>query len=77
VRKQDRIYQGINFGLFFGFAVSFFCCKGIYFTRFRKIIRTLFLYNGIIAQLFGTNEKSVYRYKTNKMRDICKSISQR
>ena len=44
--------------------------------KFRKIIRKLFIYDGINAQLFGTNEKSIYRYKTNKMCDICKFDTQ-
>ena len=44
--------------------------------KFRKIIRKLFIYDGINAQLFGTNEKSIYRYKTNKMCEICKFDTQ-
>ena len=44
--------------------------------KFRKIIRKIFIYDGINAQLFGTNEKSIYRYKTNKMCDICKFDTQ-
>ena len=39
-------------------------------------MRILFYCNGIIAQLFGTNEKLIYRYKTNKMCNICKFDTQ-
>jgi len=39
-------------------------------------MRILFYCNGIIAQLFGTNEKTIYRYKTNKMCNICKFDTQ-
>jgi hypothetical protein len=76
VRKQTPIQHGMIFGSIFGFVDLFSCCKGINFARFRKIIHLLFLSNGIITQIFGINEKLIYKYYTNRMYDICKSISQ-
>jgi hypothetical protein len=77
VRKQALRPYGMIFSSIFGFLDLFSCCKVINFTHFRKILRKLFLHNGIIAQFFGTNAKSIYKYKTNEMCEICKSISQR